>query len=164
MAAEELFQERWEEACYFHQRYARKLSQHPYLRDKLWDATVDGLLKALQEWDGVRPFRNFLRAVIRREWLAALRWSRCVKRDMRREKMAIKRRTEAAIEDRGQDIVDGRECMKKAVSVLTFDSFAALAEWLSGKQEVDLANESGLSRQTMHARLKSSIAQVRKAV
>ena len=159
MACDALITEGWELAQRYYRANCRRI-RRPFDREVYWDGVVDGLLKALDHYDGRIPFRPYCWLVMRTECRHKYRWIARFKRNAVDE---CPQDRDIPFADRGADVVDGRDLWDRLLPTLPNDRRAMLERWLRDETESAIARTDGLSRQVVSYRILSTLDRLREA-
>lgn len=131
-----------------------------FVKDCYWDSAVDALLAAVRKYDGRIPFPKYF------AWMARKKWSATAKRLNRRKRQGMFTETKLPRADitgrldAGLDAVDARDFHTVRVPTLAPKRRESLERWLAGEREIEIAAGLGLSKQTVHARIRSGLNQL----
>lgn len=125
-----LITEGWELACEWHDRLDR-WCHRPFVREKLWDATVDALLACLTAFDGRGRFGAFFVIEARRRRAKVWRNMGRMKRDASRERSWGNRDMQDRRPD-GSGQVDAADTAAVLIARLPAGKRAAVRWWMTG--------------------------------
>ncbi len=155
---EKLFEEGWVLAQRFYAKLARRY-KGGYLKDLVWDATVDGLFYSVEKYDGRIEFGLFLWCVVCSFVRTAIGKAFAFRRDLRRERMLNAHLVNdyphrGAEWDQG---IEAREVFRLAMNRLHPNYRGDMLQWLEGQTYEEIAAKRGVSYQSVQQRVRKAI-------